>query len=309
MSTIVREDVPPSRSVVPGATQSHIGTDLLVLLMAVIWGVNYISVKFATEQMPPLAFNGMRVTIAAFVLVLVSLVMRRGWPDRPTTIALLVLGALGNGLYQVFFIEGIARTQAGAAALVLAASPAFIAIIGQMRGVERVTRLRVAGIVASLVGMALVVFGTERVMPRAPITLKGNLLVLAACLCWSFYTVLLKPYTERVDGVRLSTLTMVGGAAPLLLLTGSTIARTPWHALSPLTWSALLYSSIVALVIGYFFWYRGVKILGPTRTAMYSNLQPAVALIAAWPMLGEVPTPLQIVGAVAIMAGVLLTRA
>jgi len=309
MSTIVREDVPPSRSVVPGATQSHIGTDLLVLLMAVIWGVNYISVKFATEQMPPLAFNGMRVTIAAFVLVLVSLVMRRGWPDRRTTIALLVLGALGNGLYQVFFIEGIARTQAGAAALVLAASPAFIAIIGQMRGVERVTRLRVAGIVASLVGMALVVFGTERVTPRAPITLKGNLLVLTACLCWSFYTVLLKPYTERVDGVRLSTLTMVGGAAPLLLLTGPTIARTPWHALSPLTWSALLYSSIVALVIGYFFWYRGVKILGPTRTAMYSNLQPAVALIAAWPMLGEVPTPLQIVGAVAIMAGVLLTRA
>jgi drug/metabolite transporter (DMT)-like permease len=42
---------------------------------------------------------------------------------------------------------------------------------------------------------------------------------------------------------------------------------------------------------------------------MYSNLQPAVALIAAWPMLGEVPTALQIVGAVAIMAGVLLTRA
>ena len=309
MSTIVREDAPPSRSVAPVATQSHIGTDLLVLLMAVIWGVNYISVKFATEQMPPLAFNGMRVTIAAFVLILVSLVTRRGWPDRRTTIALLVLGALGNGLYQVFFIEGIARTQAGAAALVLAASPAFIAIIGQMRGVERVTRLRVAGIVASLVGMAFVVFGTERVTPRAPITLKGNLLVLAACLCWSFYTVLLKPYTERVDGVRLSTLTMVGGAAPLLLLTGSTIARTSWHALSPLTWSALLYSSIVALVIGYFFWYRGVKILGPTRTAMYSNLQPAVALIAAWPMLGEVPTPLQIMGAVAIMAGVLLTRA
>ena len=301
--------MPPSRSVAPVATQSHIGTDLLVLLMAVIWGVNYISVKFATEQMPPLAFNGMRVTIAATVLVVVSLVMRGSWPDRRTTIALLVLGALGNGLYQVFFIEGIARTQAGAAALVLAASPAFIAIIGQMRGVERVTRLRVAGIVASLVGMAFVVFGTERVTPRAPITLKGNLLVLAACLCWSFYTVLLKPYTERVDGVRLSTLTMVGGAAPLLLLTGSTIVRTPWHAFSPLTWSALLYSSIVALVIGYFFWYRGVKILGPTRTAMYSNLQPAVALIAAWPMLGEVPTPLQIMGAVAIMAGVLLTRA
>jgi drug/metabolite transporter (DMT)-like permease len=120
--------------------------------------------------------------------------------------------------------------------------------------------------------------------------------------------VLLKPYTERVDGVRVSTLTMVGGAIPLLLFTGSAIARTPWHAVSALTWSALLYGSIVALVIGYFLWYRGMKVLGPTRTALYSNLQPTVTLLAAWPMLGEVPTPLQIVGAVAIMAGVLLTN-
>lgn len=301
--------MPPARSVAPEAVPSHVGTDLLLLLMALIWGVNFISVKYATEQMAPLAFNGMRVTIAASTLVLISLVMRGAWPDRRTTIALLLLGALGNGIYQLFFIEGIARTQAGAASLVLAASPAIIAIIGRIRGVERVTRRRVAGITASLGGMALVVFGTEHVASRTPITLTGNLLVLGACICWSLYTVLLKPYTERVDGVRLSTLTMVGGAVPLLFVTGSAIAHTRWLALPALAWSALLYSSIIALVVAYLFWYRGVKVIGPTRTALYANLQPAVALVAAWPMLGEVPTPLQIVGAVAIMAGVLLTRA
>ena len=277
--------------------------------MSVIWGVNYISVKYATQQMPPLAFNGLRVTIAALVLVLVSVVMRGAWPDRRTTIALLLLGAFGNGLYQILFIEGIARTQAGAASLVLAASPAVIAIIGRMRGVERVTSRRIAGIAASLFGVALVVFGTEHVATRTPITLEGNMLVLAACVCWSFFAVLLKPYTERVDGVRLTTLTMVGGATTLLVFTGRSIVRAPWHALSPMSLWALFYSSIVALVIAYFLWYRGMKILGPTRTALYSNLQPAVTLVAAWPMLGEVPTALQVVGAVAIMAGVLLTRA
>lgn len=297
------------RGVATRATPSHLGTELLLLLMALIWGVNYISVKYATEQMPPLAFNGMRITIAAIVLMLVSLVMGGAWPERRTTLALLFLGALGNGIYQLFFIEGIARTQAGAAALVLAASPAVIAIISRIRGVERVTGRRVIGIAASLVGMALVVFGTGRAAARGPITLKGNLLVLAACVCWSLYTVLIKPYTERVQSVRLSSLTMAGGAIPLLVVTGPAIARTPWRALPVLAWSALLYSSIIALVVGYFFWYRGVKDIGPTRTALYSNLQPAVALVAAWPMLGEVPTPLQIVGAVAIMAGALLTRA
>ena len=276
--------------------------------MALIWGLNYISVKYATEQMPPLAVNGIRVTIAALVLVLVSLVMRGAWPDRRTTIQLLLLGAFGNGVYQILFIEGIARTQAGAASLVLAASPALIALIGRMRGVERVTRRRVAGIAASLGGVALVVFGSQHAATRAPLTLAGNLLVLAACLCWSFYAVLLKSYTERVDFVRLSTLTMVGGSTTLLIFAAPAIARTTWHTLPPLLWAAILYSSVVALVIAYYFWYRGTKFLGPTRTALYSNLQPAVTLVAAWPLLGEVPTPLQVVGAVAIMAGVLLTN-
>jgi drug/metabolite transporter (DMT)-like permease len=309
MSTIVRAETPLVSGVATRAAPSHLGTELLLLLMAVIWGVNYISVKYATEQMPPLAFNGMRITIAATALMLVSLIMRGTWPDRRTTLALLFLGALGNGIYQLFFIEGIARTQAGAAALVLAASPAVIAIIGRIRGVERVTGRRVIGIAASLLGMALVVFGTGRSAARGPITLKGNLLVLAACVCWSLYTVLIKPYTERVESVRLSSLTMAGGAIPLLVVTGPAIAHTPWRTLPALAWTALLYSSIIALVVGYFFWYRGVKDIGPTRTALFSNLQPAVALVAAWPMLGEVPTALQIVGAVAIMAGVLLTRA
>jgi drug/metabolite transporter (DMT)-like permease len=308
MSTIVREEAPPAPHITPRPAPTHLGTELLLLLMASIWGINYISVKFATEQMPPLAFNGARIGIAAVVLGVIALVMRGTWPDRRTTIALLLLGALGNGLYQLLFIEGIARTQAGAAALVLAASPAVIAIISRIGGVERITGRRVAGIAASLAGIALVVFGSARASTHAPATLAGNLLVLAACVCWSLYAVLTKSYTERIDPVRLSAITMAGGAVPLLMVSASSIARVPWLAMPGLSWIALLYSSLIALVVGYFLWYRGVKVIGPTRTALYSNLQPAVALVAAWPMLGEVPTSLQIAGAVAIMAGVLLTR-
>lgn len=281
---------------------------MLLLLMATIWGINYISVKFATEQMPPLAFNGARIGIASVVLMIVAFAVRGAWPDRRTTIALLLLGALGNGLYQVLFIEGIARTQAGVAALVLASSPAVIAIMSRVSGVERITRRRIAGIAASLAGIALVVFGSARASTHAPATMTGNLLVLSACVCWSLYAVLTKSYTERIDPVRLSAITMAGGAVPLLTVSGASIARVPWAAMPAMTWAALLYSSLIALVVGYFLWYRGVKVIGPTRTALYSNVQPVIALIAAWPMLGEVPTAVQIVGAIAIMAGVLLTR-
>src|SRR5205085_8084438 len=116
-------------------------TDLSLLLMALIWGVNYTSVKFGTTVVDPLAFNGVRVTLAAVSLVIIAQLATRlfdlergGWPSRRDTIALLVLGTLGNGLYQILFVEGIARTRAGDAALLISAAPAFIAIIGRTRG-------------------------------------------------------------------------------------------------------------------------------------------------------------------------------
>jgi drug/metabolite transporter (DMT)-like permease len=277
--------------------------------MATIWGINFSVVKYGTRIVSPLAFNGLRVAIAAIVLLAVALIAREGWPDRRTTWTLLGLGVIGNGLYQIFFIEGVARTQAGAASLVLAASPAFVALIGRVRGVERTGPRRLAGIALSLGGMALVIFGSRESAPGAPATLLGNLLVLAGCLCWSFFTVLLKPYTERASGTQISALTMVGGAVPLLVVSAGAIGSTSWDSLPLSGWGAVFYSAIFALVVAYFCWYHGVRVLGPTRTAMYGNLQPVIALLVAWAMLGEVPTMSQVVGAAAILAGLLLTRA
>jgi len=71
---------------------------------------------------------------------------------------------------------------------------------------------------------------------------------------------------------------------------------------------AAVAGGVFALVVAYLFWYNGVRVIGPTRTSMYSNLQPIVAVLVAWPMLGETPTPWQIVGAVCIMGGLVLTR-
>jgi drug/metabolite transporter (DMT)-like permease len=277
--------------------------------MSLIWGINFIVVKLGTELLSPLAFNAARVALAAVALIIVAAVSRNALPNRRTTAALLALGALGNGLYQWFFIEGIARTRAGDAALVLAASPAFMAIIGRMLGVESVTRRKVIGIAASLFGMALVVYGaTTGPSPATASALTGNVLVLISCLCWATYTVLLKPYTETVDGITLSAVTMVGGAVPLVLVSTPQLVHTSWSALPVSAWGAVAYSGLLALFVAYLFWYRGVRVLGPTRTAMYGNLQPVVALVVAWLALGEQPTIIQLGGAVAIMAGILLTR-
>jgi len=294
-------------------TKSHPGhrlwvTDLLLLLMATIWGVNFSMVKYGMRFLEPLAFNGVRVAIAALALVLVARLRRLALPPRRQMWALLGLGVLGNGVYQVLFVEGISRTRAGNASLVMAATPALIAMLGRLRGVERMHARGYVGIALSVAGIGVVMSGTAAAKVGGA-SVTGDLFILLCAVTWAVYTVLLKPYTHEVDGVQVSALTMVGGAVPLLFVAAPAIGRTAWAAVPWPAWMAILYSSFGALVIAYLIWYRGIRFIGPTRTSMYSNLQPIIAVLVAWVALAEVPTMAQGAGAAAVMAGLLLTRA
>ncbi|MFI5230115.1 MAG: DMT family transporter [Gemmatimonadales bacterium] len=306
MSLSLGESATPGRerAARPGAWL----TELSLVGMALIWGVNFSVVKFGTSVIDPLAYNGVRVMLAGLLLTGIVVARRMPLPSRRVSIALLGLGVLGNGIYQVFFIEGIARTRASDAALVIAATPAFIAVIGRVRGVERVATRGAFGIALSIAGIALVVLGSTT-GKEGQGTVLGDLLVLFGALCWAAYTVLLKPYTERVGGLQLSAFTMMGGALPLFAAAWPAVSHAPWRSLPTMGWLAIVYSGVFALVIAYLIWYNGVRVIGPTRTSMYSNLQPLVAVLVAWPLLGEIPTAWQIVGATCIMGGLVLTRA
>jgi len=282
-------------------------TDASLVLMALIWGVNFSVVKFGTTLVAPLAYNGLRVMLAAVLLMAIVLLGKVPLPPRRIIVALLALGVLGNGVYQFFFVQGIARTRASDAALVVAASPAFIAIIGRIRGVERTSSRSMFGILLSVVGIGLVVFNTTQ-GAEGQSSLLGDLLVVAASLSWAIYSVLLKPYTAKVPGLQVAAITMMGGAVPLVIVALPAIVRASWSTVPAIGWLALLYSSIFALVIAYLCWYRGLRIIGPTRTAMYSNVQPIIAVLVAWVMLHETPTVWQWIGTASVMTGLLLTR-
>jgi drug/metabolite transporter (DMT)-like permease len=280
--------------------------DASLFLMALIWGVNFVVVKFATGVLPPLAFNAVRVTLAAVTLMIIAAVRPKPWPDRRLALTLMALGVLGNGIYQVFFINGVSLTRAGDASLLIAATPAFIALISRFLGVERIGRKGWVGIGLSILGIGLV--SGAAAIAQTSAAVRGDLLILCGALCWAFYTVLLKPYMKDVDGVKLSALTMVGGAVCLDVYAGRDVLATSWSTAPTAAYGALLFSGFGALVIAYLFWYQGVRILGPTRTAMYSNLQPIFAVLVAWAVLGELPTVWQGIGAASIMSGLVLAR-
>ena len=292
----------------PGVTHARASvTDALLVAMALIWGVNASVMKLAVTEMPPLVFNAARLGLASIALVALALGVRTPTVTRRDVGVLLLLGVLGTGLYQFFMIEGLARTRAGTTALILSSGPAFVALFGRVLGVERISGRGMLGIALSMAGIAFVALTQPGAFTESA-TLVGSALVLIGCMCWSLFSVLVKPYANRLDGRVVTAITIVGGTLPLSLIALPAVGGIAWDSLSWGTWGAIAYAGLASMVLAYLFWNRGVRLLGPTRTAMFGNLQPIFALTAARVMLGEKPSALQLVGAAAIIAGVLLTR-
>lgn len=282
-------------------------TDGLLFLMALIWAVNYSVLKFGTRLVHPLAYNGLRIPLAAVLQFGVAGAMRLAPVPRRDAIRLVLLGMVGNGIYQIFFILGQAQSRVATTVLILASGPALAAIIGRLRGSERLRRRSWFGITLQLAGVSSVVMGTAGIANGSD-SLVGVALVLASALSWAWFSVLVQPLTERVSGLHVGAYTMLGGAVVSLVVAVPALLATPWSTVSPAVYGALAYSTVGAMVIAYLFWYHGVRTLGPTHTSMYSNLQPLLAMGIAWGMLGELPTSWQLAGAALIMAGLLVAR-
>lgn len=282
-------------------------TDVMLLAMAAIWGINFSVMKYGVTALTPTGFNALRVSLATVALTAVAFAPGTHRPSPADARRLMALGLLGHAAYQMFFANGLNHSRAGTAALVIAASPAFIAILGRVLGVERVTPRAAAGIVLSVAGVGCVVFGAAAESVGDDSVL-GIALILCGSLSWAFYTHGLRPITHRVDGIQIATWTLYGGALPLILAGVPSLLTTDLAAVSPRAWGAVAYSGLGAYVLAYVFWYRGVQAIGPTRTSMYANIQPIIALIFAWVALGELPTAWQFVGAACVITGLYLAR-
>ena len=282
-------------------------TDALLALMALIWGVNIIIVKAAFAVFQPLAFNAVRFPLAAMALIAVTRLLGHRLPPRRFWVSIALYGFLGNSLYQLGFIEGLGRTRAGNAALLMAANPVLTAVFSQLRGHEQVGRREWLGLALSGAGVALVVLGSGMEVGFGS-TVVGDLMLLGAAVCWALYAVGSSPLVRELGSVPMTAWTTALGTVPIVLMGLPSLVNQRWNTVTPAAWGAVLYASLGAIVTGYLLWARGIKRLGSTRVAQYSNFTPVFAFLAAWPLLGEMPTLWQVVGGSAIVSGMYLTR-
>lgn len=273
----------------------------------VFWAANFIVVKAANEQIPPITFALLRFGIAAIVL-LVALRWREGTLALPRRdiVPILGLGALGFGLYQILWATALQDIPAGDSAMLVAVTPVLTALLAVVSRADVLTRTKLIGSLVSFAGVALVV--ASRPGFGLTTSLVGDALTLGATLCWSIYTAFGAPILRRHSPLRTTAWAMVGGTLVLAvpgLIQGST---ANWPAVEGGAWAGLLYSSLIPAGLSNVLVFHAIRMLGPTRITAYQFFVPFMAVLMAAAFLFEPVRIEQLLGGLVIVLGVAVTR-
>jgi drug/metabolite transporter (DMT)-like permease len=278
-----------------------------LLAMALIWALNFSIAKDALARVPPLAFNALRFPFAAAVVTL-AMVRRTGiaLPDRRDWWRIVGLGLLGNVVYQLCFIFGLQFSRAGTASVLLAGTPIVTGLLSAAVGHEKIDGRVWIGATATVIGIAVVVLsgatgaGEDRLL--------GNALMIVATFAWAAYSVASRPLIAKYGALPITAWTLWVGTTAIVLLGLREAAAVQPASLPVRDWFAVVYAGAFSIGVAYVLWSYGVRHLGTTRTATFSNLVPVFALAAAWLLLHERPSAGQTAGAAVIITGVTLAQ-
>jgi drug/metabolite transporter (DMT)-like permease len=289
-----------------GQTRAYVALTLVVAL----WGSYPAFAKLALLHFSPFLLVSLRTLLASAFLTL--LLFRRGgnqfralgWPDLEK---FAFLGFVGLFVSTGGTYLGIAFTTASSAVILQTATPVMVALGARVYLGERLRAGQWAGVACSTLGVLLVITrGSPRAFTHLDL-LPGDVILLLAQTGWAAYTV----YGKRVLAEHDAALTTTGAyILGSLMLLPMAFVMAPFFPspdlLSPVAWAVVAYQAVLGAV-AHVWWYEAVKAVGPSRSAIFMNLQPTVGVLLAWLMLGEsVRTP-EIGGGIAVLAGVALT--
>jgi O-acetylserine/cysteine efflux transporter len=284
--------------------------DLELGAVVLFWGFNFVVVKVGLREVEPLAYNAVRFVCASSILLILArylegtLAIRR--EDR---VRFILLGFLGHAVYQICFIEGLARTTASSAAIIFGSTPVLVGLLSRLAGHERIGLLGFSGVLLGFFGIYIIVEGGDGgPSSAAGGDIVGNMLIVGAVFCWSSYTVLARDLLRRYSPLRTTAITLAIGTAFLVPAALPQTLRQDWGGISTIAWAGIVYSFLFALVISYVLWYRSVKKVGNLRTAVYSNLVPVFGTLFGVLLLGDRLTTGLGLGAACILVGIILTR-
>ena len=272
----------------------------LAVLVAVIWGVNFVAIELGLHDVPPLVFVALR-----FALVAVPAMFFVPKPAVPWRVLAGIGIFMSAGQFGFVYLAMQWGMPAGLAPLVLQSQMFFTILLAAAVLRERPTTAQLAGVGAGGVGLVLVALGRGAVAPLGPL-----LLVVVAGLSWGIGNTIARA-AKGTSGLGIVVWSAAVVPVPMLALAAlvegpAAVVGSLAHLTLP-AWLSTLFTIVLASLVGFSVWNSLLGRYPAAAVVPYTLLVPPVAMLAAWLAFGEVPQPLEIAGGALLLAGVTTT--
>ncbi len=280
--------------------------DLRTLLAVVItvtsWGSAFTGIRVGLTAYTPAHLALLRYLLASLAFAAYAVLTRMPLPHRRDLPAFGLLGLLGITFYNLALGYGQMTIPAGTSSMLVASAPVWLALMARLLQGERLRVWGWLGIGLSFAGVTAITLGTGSAVgidPRA-------LVVLAAALATSAYSLGQKPLLRRYSALQCTAYTFWAGTLFLLPFAGGLWPAV--RAAQPRTTLAILYLGLVPAALGYMTWAHILSRLPASVAGSFLYLVPAMAMLTAWLVLGETPAALALLGGVLVLAGVIIVN-
>jgi len=285
-------------------------TYIKLIFTAFFWGGTFIAGKGLAGQVTPYSAAFLRFAIASFFLVLLVIKTEKRLPgiNGRQAISILLGGLTGIFAYNILFFTGLTMINANRASLIIATNPIFISLASALLFKERLTLLKLSGLILSVSGALVIISdGSPADIFKTGIG-KGELAIFGCVASWVSYSILGKPLMKNFSPLVAVCYSSLAGTALLFFpaLFKGVFFHIPDYGIQE--WGCLFYLGFFGTVLGFYWYYQGIKRIGPTKSGVFINFVPVSALILAYFILDEPVTRDIILGAVLVVSGVFLTN-
>lgn len=291
-------------------------TPLLVLkltMVAVFWGGAFIAGRILAQSLPIMTAAFGRIFIASILLVIVVIKIEGSLPrlNRKQIFRTAILGFTGVFINNICFFGALARVPAGRTSLFVSLTPIVIAILAGFFFSERLGVRRWIGILVALIGAIVVITRGDLVSGITDINQSiglGELMMIGAVFSWAAYTLISREVIETLSPIVATTYSTLWGFFFLSIGALGEFKDIDWVLLDWRVWTSVFYLGAFGTVIAFIWFYEGIQAVGPSRTAIFSNLVPAFGVLFSVLLLGEPILISMVVGGLITALGVSLVN-